>query len=132
MNFYLLDAGGAGLVIGFLVIFMLLAIVLEGVTLILLKYNSAGRAFLNAFVVNIASLTAGYLITTFSTNGLDFTTNPYLDFFLIFLITVIIEFAVLYLLNSKKPVKKTLTAAIVINLVSYLLLILFRFFITGW
>ena len=132
MNLYLLDAGGVGLVIGFLVIFMILAILLEGVTLLLLKYNGAGKSFLDAFVINIASLAAGYLITTVSSNGLDFTFNPYFDFFLIYLITVIVEFAVLYLLNMKKPIKKTLVAAVVVNLVSYGLLILFRFFITGF
>ena len=132
MRLYLLDAGGIGLVIGALVIFMILAILLEGVALILLKYNHAGKSFLDAFVINIASLAFGYLITTVSSNGLDFTFNAYLDFFLIFLITVVVEFGVLYLLNMKKPVKKTLVAAIVVNLVSYGLLILFRFFITGF
>lgn len=131
MNLYLLDAGGVGLVIGFLVIFMIVAILLEGVTLLLLKYNSAGKSFLDAFVINIASLAVGYLITTVASNGLDFTSNAYLDFFLIFLITVIVEFGVLYLLNMKKPVKRTLVAAIAVNLVSYILLILFRFVITG-
>lgn len=132
MKLYLLDAGGVGLVIGALVIFMILAILLEGVAFILLKYNRAGKSFLDAFVINIASLAFGYLITTVSTNGLDFTFNAYLDFFLIFLITVMVEFGVLYLLNMKKPVKKTFVAAVVVNLVSYGLLILFRFFITGF
>ena len=127
MNFYLLDAGGVGLVIGFLVLFILLAIVLEGVTLILLKYNKPGRSFLDAFVINIASLLVGYLISNFTYNGLDFTNNSYLDFFLIYLITVAVEFAVLYLLNRKKPIKKTLIAAVVINLVSYALLFVFKF-----
>ena len=132
MKFYLLDAGGLGLMIGFLlVIFILLAILLEGVTLLLLKYNNAGGSFLNAFVINIASLAVGFLITIINPNGLDFTTNEYLDFFLVFLITVIVEFGVLYLLNRKKPIQKTLTAAIVINLASYLLLILFKFIFTS-
>ena len=70
MNFYLADAGGIGFVIGFLVIFMIVAILLEGVTLLLLKYNGAGKSFLDAFVINIASLAVGYLITTVSSNGL--------------------------------------------------------------
>ena len=126
MNFYLLDAGGAGLILGLLVIFMLAAIFLEGLTLLLLKYNNAARSFLYALLVNLASLGAGYLIVTFTPNGLDFTDNLYIDFFLIYLVTVIVEFAALYLLNPKKPVKKTIVAAIVINLVSYLLLIFLR------
>ena len=126
MKFYLLDAGGAGLILGILVIFMLAAIFLEGLALLLLKYNNAGRSFLDALVINLASLGVGYLIVSFTPTGLDFTNNLYLDFFLIFLVTVVVEFIILYLLNQKKPVKKTFIAATVINLVSYLLLILLR------
>jgi len=126
MKYYLLDAGGAGLILGLLVIFMIAAVFLEGLTLLLLKYNNAGRSFLDALVINLASLGVGYLIVSFTPTGLDFTDNLYLDFFLIFLVTVVVEFIVLYLLNRKKPVKKTFIAATVINLVSYLLLILLR------
>ena len=126
MKYYLLDAGGAGLILGLLLIFMLAAIFLEGITLLLLKYNNAGRSFLDALVINLASLGVGYLIVSFTPTGLDFTNNLYLDFFLIFLVTVVVEFIVLYLVNQKKPVKKTFIAATVINLVSYLLLILLR------
>jgi hypothetical protein len=43
------------------------------------------------------------------------------------LITVVIEFSILYLLNRKLPVLKTLIAAIVINIVSYLLYYLIQF-----
>ena len=114
------------MILGLLVIFMLAAIFLEGLTLLLLKYNNAGRSFLDALVINLASLGVGYLIVSFTPTGLDFTDNLYIDFFIIFLVTVAVEFIVLYLLNQKKPVKKTFIAATVINLVSYLLLILLR------
>ena len=127
MNFYLLDAAGAGLVLGFLVIFMLLAIFAEAITLLLLKYNNAGRCFLDALLVNIASLIVGFFIARYNSTGLDMTENSYLDLFLLFLITTVVEFAVLYLLNRKKPVSKTIIAAIAMNLVSYLLLIGIRF-----
>lgn len=130
MRIYLLDGAAAGLILALLIIFMLAAIVLEGLTLLLLKYNKAGRAFLDSFVVNIASLAFGFLLLT-TRFGLEFTSNDYLDFFLIFVITVVVEFIVLYLMNRQKPVKKTLVAAIVINLVSYSLLIIFKFFITS-
>jgi len=126
MNFYLLDAAGAGLIIGLLVIFMIAAIFLEGLTLLLLKYNNAARSFLDALIVNLASLGVGFLIVNFTSNGLDFTDNLYVDFILIFLVTVIVEFAVLYLLNRKKPVMQTLIAATVINVVSYLALLLLK------
>ena len=130
MRIYLLDGAAAGLILALLIIFMLAAIVLKGLTLLLLKYNKAGRAFLDSFVVNIASLAFGFLLLT-TRFGLEFTSNDYLDFFLIFVITVVVEFIVLYLMNRQKPVKKTLVAAIVINLVSYSLLIIFKFFITS-
>ena len=130
MRIYLLDGAAAGLILALLIIFMLAAIVLEGLTLLLLKYNKAGRSFLDSFVVNIASLAFGFLLLT-TRFGLEFTSNDYLDFFLIFVITVVVEFIVLYLMNRQKPVKKTLVAAIVINLVSYSLLIIFKFFITS-
>lgn len=131
MKIYLLDGAGAGLIFGFLIIFMIVAIVLEAIALLLLKYNGAGKSFLDAFLVNIASLAVGFLIVNFVPTGLDFTNNIYLDFFLIFLITVVAEFVVLHLLNRAKPMKKTLVAAVMINLVSYLLLIFFRFYFTG-
>ena len=130
MKLYLLDGAAAGLILALLVIFMLAAIVLEGFALLLLKYNKAGKAFLDSFVVNIASLAFGFLLLT-TRFGLAFTGNDYLDFFLIFLITVVVEFIILYLMNRQKPIKKTLVAATVINLVSYSLLIIFKFFITS-
>ncbi len=126
MKFYLLDAGGAGLILGLLVLFMLAAIFLEGLTLIVIKYNNAGKSFLDALLINLASLAAGFLIINILPNGLDFTNILWLDFLLIYLITVAVEFAVLYLLNRNKPLHTTLIAAIVINFITYLLLILFR------
>lgn len=126
MKFYLLDAGGAGLILGLLVLFMLAAIFLEGLTLLVIKYNNAGRSFLHALLINLASLAVGYLIINFVPNGLDFTDILWLDFLLIYLITVAVEFAVLYLLNRNKLLRTTLIAAIVINFITYLLLILFR------
>lgn len=124
MKFYLLDAAAGGLILGMLVLFMLFAILLEGVTLLLLKYNKAGKCFLDSFLVNIASLVVGLLIARFNVDGgLDITDNGYINVFLLFLITVVVEFIVLYLLNSKKPISKTAVAAILINVVSYLLFI---------
>ena len=121
MNFYLLDAAAGGLILGMLVLFMIFAILLEGVTLLLLKYNKAGKCFLDSFLVNIASLLVGLVIAQSSVDGLDITDNGYINVFLLFLITVVVEFVFLYLLNKKKPVSKTIIAAVLINVVSYLL-----------
>ena len=127
MNFYLLDAAGAGLVIGFLIIFMLLAIFVEAIALLLLKYNNAGRCFLDAFIVNLASLGVGFLLANFTSAGLDITESGYLNLFLLFLITVVVEFVFLYLLNRKKPIQKTIVTALLMNVVSYGLLIGIRY-----
>lgn len=123
MNFYLLDAAAGGLILGFLLIFMLLAVVLEAVTMLLLKYNKAGKSFLDSFLVNVASLIVGLLIMNLNDDGIDMVDNEYVNIFLLFAITVVIEFLFLFLLNRKKPLGKTAIAAIVINIVSYLLFI---------
>jgi len=123
MNFYLLDAAAGGLILGFLVVFMLLAVTIEAITMIILKYNKAGKSFLDSFIVNVVSLIAGLLLENFSDYGIDIVENEYLNLFILFLITVVIEFAFLFLLNRKKPVGKTFLTAVLINVVSYLLLI---------
>ena len=124
MKFYVLDAGGAGLVIGFLLVFMLAAIIIEAVAILIMKYNNAGKAFLDSLIINIISLSAGFvIITIFDT--LDFTNNEIANLFILYLCTVVIEFLTLYLLNRSKPVQKTLTVSAVINIFSYIILFFF-------
>lgn len=123
MNFYLLDAAIGGFILGFAVVAMIIVILIEAITLLLLKYNKAGKCFLDAFLINTASLVVGVVIAQTFSNGLDFTENGWVNVSLLFLISAVIEFGILYLLNMKKPISKTAVAAIVINVVSYLLLI---------
>ena len=127
MNFYLLDAAAPGLVFGLMIIFMIVTIVLEALAMIIMKYNKAGKAFLDSFLANLVSLGAGFLIL-FSGSGLfEIADSAMLSIAILFLVTVVIEFFILYLLNRKLSVQKTLMAAIVINLISYLLYSLIQF-----
>ena len=124
MKFYFLDAGGAGLVIGFLLIFMLAAIIIEAVAMLIMKYNNAGKAFLDSLIINIASLCIGFaFISIFDT--IDFVDNEIANLFILYLCTVVIEFLALYLLNRSKPVQKTLMVSAVINIFSYIILFFF-------
>ena len=127
MNFYLLDAAAPGLIFAALIIFMIVTIVLEAVTMIILKYNKAGKSFLDSFLINLVSMGAGFVILLTGTGLFEIVDNAYFSILILFIITVIVEFLILYLLNRKLPVQKTLITAIVINIVSYLLFYLIRF-----
>ena len=128
MNFYLLDAAAPGLIFGLMIIFMIVTIVLEALAMIIMKYNKAGKAFLDSFLANLVSMGAGFLILFSGTGLFEIADSAILSIVILFLITVVIEFLILYLLNRKLPVHKTLMAAIVINLISYLLYSLIQFF----
>jgi len=127
MKLFLLDAGGAGLVLVALVIFMLIAFVAEALAMMLMKYNNAGKSFLDSLVINLVSLGAGYIVILLN-SSLDFTDNETVDFILIFLLTVVVEGITLYLLNQRKPISKTLLVTVVINLITYLVLYIIRSF----
>jgi biotin transporter BioY len=124
MKFYFLDAGGAGLVFGFMIIFMIAAIIVEALIMLALKYNPVGKAFLDSLVINLVSLGVGFMILSVS-DSLDITDNEILNYILVFLITVLTEMLALYLLNRSKPFSKTMQVSFVINLVSYGILFLF-------
>ena len=127
MNFYLLDAAAPGLIFGVMIIFMLITIALEAVTMIIMKYNKAGKAFLDSLLINLVSMGAGFLILLSGTGLFEIVDSPVLSIGILFLITVIVEFLILYLLNRKIPIQKTLGAAVVINIISYLLFYLIQF-----
>lgn len=127
MNLFILDAGGAGLVIFMLLGFMFLAILIEAIMMMLLKYNKPGKTLLDSLVINLVSLGAGYLII-YSLGSLDFTDNEYLNLFVLYLLTVLIEGICLYLLNRTKPLNKTLLTVFVINIITYLGLLILKIY----
>lgn len=125
MNIYLLDAGGAGLVFGIMIIFMIAAIVIEALVMMVMKYNIAGKAFLDAFLVNLASLVAGYILLWTRGELVSSTDSVLLNWLILYGITVIIEFVILYLLNRKHRLGKTFLTCAVMNIASYVVWYLF-------
>lgn len=125
MNIFLLDAGGAALVLIFLVVFMLIAFLVEALGMVLLKYNPARKAIPDSLIINLVSLAAGFLLIRIN-SSLDFTGYEFLDFLLLFLLTVILEAGTLYILNRQKPILETILVTCIINILTYLVLFLFR------
>lgn len=135
MKPFLLDGGGAFLVFSGLVLFMAITIILEGVVLIIFKIEKGGKAFLYSLIVNLASLGVGYIILPLIRQiGNTFTTSgSILRWIFVFAITVLVEGFLLILLTKKKPREKVWLATLVMNLLSYaILLLLFRGFVPGY
>lgn len=129
MKVFLLDAGGAFLVFSLLIVFLIIAIVLEAVILILFKIDKPGKSFLYSLIVNLASLGVGYITLPLVRQiGIGYTSSgQVLRWVFVFAITVLIEGILLILLTKKKPREKVWLATVVMNLVSYaILLLLFR------
>jgi hypothetical protein len=126
MNLFLLDAGGAGLVLfayGLIFLFMFLAIMLEAAVMILMKYNIRfKKAFLDSLVVNVVSLAAGAVLLEIFPEF--FNGYTVLNFIILYVVTVLIEYGLLYLLNRKHRNTDTLKVSVVMNLVTYLVLAL--------
>jgi hypothetical protein len=125
MNFYLLDAAAGGLVIGGTVLFMMVTIALEAIAMMIMKYNKAGKAFLDSFIINLVSMGAGFLILLTGTGLFEIVDGVFFNILILFSITVAVEFILLYLLNMKTAIQKTLVTAIIINVASYLVFYLF-------
>ncbi|SRR5258706_13536967 len=125
MRLFLLDAGGAGLVFAALIIFMIIAITTEAITMLLMKYNKVGKAFLDSFLANIASLAVGFVLFTILGTVFYITESIILTWLILYVLTVAVEFLVLYLLNRTHPRNKTLLTSAVMNIVSYIILYLF-------
>ena len=124
MNLPFLDAGGAGLVFiafGIFVLFIGLAIIIETLIMILMKYNTRfKKAFLDSLLLNMASLAVGFVLWQFFRDFLRY--YSLLSLVILYAVTVMVESGLLYLLNRKHPVGKTLGVCLVMNLVTYILL----------
>ncbi|MFI5131451.1 MAG: hypothetical protein ACHQFX_15725 [Chitinophagales bacterium] len=125
MKLFLLDAGGAGLVFVALIIFIIIAITTEAITMLLMKYNRAGKAFLDSFVANMASLVAGFILSSVAGTVFDITPSIILNWLILYVLTVLVEFVVLYFLNRTSTPRKTFIASAVMNFVSYIILYFF-------
>lgn len=127
MKLFMLDAGGAGLVLFVLLVFMFIAIIAEAAIMMLMKYNKPGKALLDSLVINLVSLGAGYIVL-YLYESPDFSSNELLNLFLLYLLTVLAEGITLYFLNRTKPLSKTILVVFIINLITYLALYFFKIY----
>jgi hypothetical protein len=115
-----------GLVAG-LIAFVLI-VVIEAIVLWLLKWGTFGRALRDSAVVNFASLLLGFVVillgVTFFPSLMLYPASNWLPFIfgpLTWLLSVLVEGWLLGVRQHYAP-RRTWTAAVVINLVSYFLL----------
>jgi hypothetical protein len=117
----LLDGVGAGflfLLFGLGLLFLIAAILIEAWVMQKMKYQASYRtALIQSLTVNLVSLAAGFVLSGISTDL--FAVDNFLGFAILFGATVLLEFAVLYLLNRNKPLQPTFMASLVMNLVTY-------------
>jgi hypothetical protein len=127
MRFYFLDVADAGVSGGSinwtLIAVLFLTILIEAAIMLLMKYNRFRKALTDSLVVNTASIAAGFILFRMAPDLFDGYSIS--NLLILFAVTTVIEFVVLYLLNRKLAVAKTLQAAVVMNLVSYIFFFLF-------
>lgn len=102
-----------------LVAVIAVTILAEAIVMLLMKYNAFGKALLHSLILNLASVAVGYLLVETVPSLFGNYDIPHL--LLLMLITIAVELPLLYLLNRNKPVKETIFAASLVNLVTYLL-----------
>jgi hypothetical protein len=122
-----------GLVIGGL--FLLVIALVEGIVLWRLRWGSFGRSLRDSLIVNLGSGLVGLLLINYASNlwqvcGYDPArggrwceqlVSPLMLLVWAWLLSVLIEGGLLMLL-AKHPARKIWTAALVINVVSYLII----------
>lgn len=121
MNSILLDGVGAGFLLflfGLGLLFIIITIVLEAIVMRWAKYQPVfKKALLQSVVVNLVSLAAGFVLSGVSDNL--FNISNISGFGLMFGVTIILEFALLYFMNKSTPLAKTLGVCLMMNLVTY-------------
>ncbi|MBL0155329.1 MAG: hypothetical protein IPP93_18410 [Chitinophagaceae bacterium] len=126
MKMYLLDAGGAGLLVAFIalgILFLFIAILLEAIIMTVFKYNVFKKAFLHSLIVNVASLCVGFILQEFFSDGLD--TSQWVILLILYGVTLVVETPLLYAMNRSKPLFKAIQVSLVMNFLTYIILYLF-------
>jgi hypothetical protein len=122
MQMFLLDVVDAGSYdngLWRLIAVVLCTIFVEMAVMRLMKYNNWKKSLLDAAIVNVASVSAGMLIVQLAPDL--FNDLSIINLLKLFLITLVIETAILQLLNRNKVFKKTALVSLVMNLTSYIL-----------
>ena len=121
MSVFILDMGAQWLWPFALVIFMVIAILVEWLIMVIMKYNKRGKAFLDSLIVNLGSLAAGIIFGSITRGQFQF---GFVNVLVFYALTVLIEFGILYLLNRKYSITKTFYTTVIMNIASYLILYL--------
>ena len=119
------EANGPGLSFYLLLGITILA---EAALMRVLKYQQWGPALFHSLLANLVSLATGFLLIEWIP-GLFFP-NELLNLAALWLITVLIETPVLYLLNRQKKLTSTIKVSVLINLLSYFLFYVYIEFFT--
>lgn len=128
MNFYLPYNNSAIHGVLYVILFIGLTILIEGLVLLLFKIENAEKSFLYSLIVNLASLGAVYVLSSLVNQLINSMTQPgmTLRWALLFTIVVLIEGFLLLVLTKKKPKERVWLATLVMNLLSYV--VLYSFF----
>lgn len=125
LQFFLLDvvdASAAKLIWWSFALVIATTAIVEFIVMLLMKYNDWKKSLLDAFIVNIASLAAGMVLIEFISRV--FNNLTIVNIIYLFLITLVVEGGLLFLLNRKKPFSRTALVTLIMNAVTYALFIL--------
>ncbi len=124
--FYLLDAGGAALfylLIGAGLFFMLLAVLIEALMMLIMKYHTFRKAIVQSLVVNLVSMIGGFFLLQLEWDW--FNLDSIEGFIGMFLITLLIEGFILWLFNKSTRISRTALVTLVMNIITYIVLFFF-------
>jgi hypothetical protein len=124
--FYSLDAGGAALfylLIGAGIVFIILAVLIEALVMLLMKYHTLRKAIVQSLVVNLVSMIGGFFLLQLEWDW--FNLDSIEGFIGMFLITLIIEGLILYLFNKTTWISRTILVILVMNIITYFVLFFF-------
>lgn len=122
----LLDGIGAGFIFFIFAlgaIFIITVIFIEAIVMRKMNYHPVfRRSLLHSAVANVLSLAAGFALT--ETDSDLFQLDNMAGLAVMFGVTLVVEFILLFLMNRTTPVKRTMGVCFVMNLVSYAIALL--------
>jgi|GEM_PF-6840684 len=117
-----LNAGGALLLLPFLILFMLIAILLESWIMHLLRYRLFKKSLLPVSIANLVSLFGGFgLIEVLGRIINAGQSTELLGLLILFATTLILEGIVIYAFNRNKPFKQTAWVILLMNISTYII-----------
>jgi hypothetical protein len=138
MKFFLLDAGGAAILLMIplaIIVFVLLWGFVEGFIIHLFGINRFWKSIWHAIIVNLISLVAGFVMVGITSNmGVEKFSEikagtDYLWVWAVYwAVSVVVEALVLKGLNRLKSWSKIFLASVIMNLATYIIIYAFVFY----